>query len=186
MEIFPWLGCENDIYKLKTQNKGYINFYVMFESKEMDFFIKKNQGKERIEDNILVKFICDIDKYPIYAYVLSHEKNTFISSISKSNVNEIALGYYLYKHKISNKNELYKYINLIYLDSFNGYSVVISTRKDIKIDYSNKEKCGLFIFEFPNATPKTYFLTLSHDGDGFDFIANFKNHPYKDKKIVNE
>ena len=146
----------------------------------MDIFIKKNQGKERIEGNILVKFICNIDKYPIYAYVLSHEKNTFISSIS--NVDEIVLGYYLHKYKISNKNELYEYINLIYLDSFNGCNVVISTSKDIEIDYSDKEKYGQFVFEFPNSTTETYFLTLSHDGDGFDFIANFKNHPYKDVK----
>jgi len=184
MEIFPWLGCENDIYKLKSQNKGYINIYVMFESKEMDIFIKKNQIKERIEDNILVKFVCDIDKYPIYAYVLSHEKNTFISSIS--NIDEVVLGYYLHKLKINTKNELYEYINLIYLESFNGCSVVISTSKDIKIDYSDKEKYGQFVFEFPNPSTETYFLTLSHDGDGFDFIANFKNHPYMNVKLVDE
>lgn len=184
MEIFPWLGCENDIYKIKTQNKEYINIYVMFESKEMDIFIKKNQSKEHIKDNILVKFICDIDKYPIYVYVLSHEKNTFISSISS--VDEIVLGCYLYKLKISNKNELYEYISLIYLDSFNGYSVVISTNKDIKIDYSDKEKYGQFVFEFPSSTTETYYITLSHDGDGFDFIANFKDHPFKYVKIVDE
>ena len=42
------------------------------------------------------------------------------------------------------------------------------------------------IYEFLSSTTETYFLTLSHDGDGFDFIANYKNHPYKYVKIVDE
>ena len=42
------------------------------------------------------------------------------------------------------------------------------------------------IYEFLSSTTETYFLTLGHDGDGFDFIANYKNHPYKYVKIVVE
>lgn len=66
------------------------------------------------------------------------------------------------------------------LDAYNGEIIVITSEKTLN-SVEPKENNDLFKYElnFGLTNRKTYFLIIQLDGQCWDFISNFKNHPFQ-------
>jgi len=186
MELYSEIAGEDEWYRIEGKENILTNFYVFFESGEMYELIKEPLTETIVSDNLLVKFISILDIYPIFIHIVSWSKQINLSSFTSPN--RISSDLYHHRIQVNDMNDFYKVIRLAYLDSFNGERLMISTEKNIsihdvtdgKID-ADTFKCDL---DFLEPGSSKYYLLFSYDGDGFDYLSNFQNHPYESIEII--
>jgi len=183
MELYDEITEENIIYQIKNKENVKKSFYVLFESGEMYKIVEENSSELDVHNNILVKFISKINIFPLFIHIVSWSKTINITAESESHSKKISPNLYHHMIQVDNISAFYKFVCLAYLDSFNGELLVISSEKEIEVNYDDNNEF-MYVLDFSDTRSSKCFLVFSYDGDGFNYLSNFDNHPYENFKFI--
>lgn len=173
------LSSSND-YKIINRNKKELVQFAIYPD--------DNQYSESNMEKLLLSFIKQLNSFPLYIHVISSYSFNFSNDFSNTRkINTAHFEYFYTVGQINTTEQLIDSFSDAYSDATNGQLVIISSENDITlIKDENAESALQFEFNFDTSIKESYFLTIHADGDCWDFISNFNEHPYKNRKLVEE
>lgn len=130
-----------------------------------------------------LSFLTKLELFPIYIHEITFGLPANLSSTLKD-TKEINTNFFYTIKKIQDSRQLKEVYSKVTLDAYNGETIVITSEKTLNL-VEPKENNDLFKYElnFGLTNRKTYFLIIQLDGQCWDFISNFKNHPFQEFHI---
>lgn len=183
MILYRELGGLDDTFRWKTTFQGDTQFYAFFDDTDYEPVFP---GADKYQDgkfSLLKNFVLGLKRYPIYVHAFSGGSEISLSKVGKTT--KISRGRYHHLLEICSLEEAELFLPLAYFDADNGQNVLITTEKDVSI-INDPEDWLLFEFDFSIPSKDIYYLMIFHDAAGFDFVANFAEHPFQDREIIDE
>lgn len=131
-------------------------------------------------------FLTKLNVFPIYIHEITFGSVANLSNALKD-TKEINNEFFYTVKKIQDSRQLKEIYSKVTLDAHNGETIVLTSEKTLNL-VEPKEHNDLFKYEFTFdlVNRKTYFLIIQLDGQCWDFISNFKNHPFQEYPIEKE
>ena len=183
MILYCELGGLDDTFKWKTTLQGDTQFYAFFDYTDYEPVFP---GADKYQDgafSLLKNFVLGLKRYPLYVHAFSGGSEIGLSKVGETT--KLSRGRYHHLLEIRSLEEVEQLLPLAYFDSYNGQNVLITTEKDVSI-INVPEDWLLFEFDFSIPSKDIYYLMIFHDAAGFDFVANFTEHPFQDREIIDE
>ena len=183
MILYRVLGGLDDTFKWKTTFQEDTQFYAFFDDKDYE---SASPGADKYQEGaffLLKDFILGLDRYPLYIHAFGGGSEIGLSKVGETT--KLSRGRYHYLLEICSLEEVEQLLPLAYFDAYNGQNVLITTEKDISI-INDPDDWLLFAFDFSIPSKDIYYLMIDHDAAGFDFVANFTEHPFQDREIIDE
>lgn len=126
-----------------------------------------------------LSFLKKLNLFPIYIHEISFGSPANLSN-HLEDTKEINDNYFYTIKKIPDFMQLKEIYSKVNLDANNGETVVITSEETLNL-VEQKKNSDLFKYEFnfDLTNREIYFLVIQLDGQCWDFISNFQNHPYK-------
>lgn len=183
MILYRVLGGLDDTFKWKTTLHVDTQFYAFFDDTDYE---PVSPGADKYQDaafSLLKNFVLGLKRYPLYVDAFGGSSEIGLSKVGETT--KSSRGRYHYLLEICSLEEAEQLLPLAYFDAYNGQNVLITTEKDVSI-INDPEDWLLFEFDFSIPSKDIYYLMIFHNAAGFDFVANFTEHPFQDRKIIDE
>lgn len=189
MELDCMLVGEGTAFIFTSEDKGKVRFHCYTDDEEyadvdMDQLLEKSwqDGMALYRKNIR-EFLLELNHYPLYVHSMSGSGKINIAHDADSSTRFDRENIY-HRLTITSEEAFLHYFPKAYQDANNNESVLFSSEKTIKIDETKNDfYFKKFRLNFSDDERNCFFLWVNHDGNGFDFIANFSDHPYQHKSI---
>ncbi len=168
----------NEEYFIKNDSNNVLEQFCC--EPNLDFF----HNPTIVETSL--SFLTKLNLFPLYIHVISFGYPSNISSCSK-NTQEIDNNYFYTVKKIQDFSQLKGIYPKVVSDTNNGETVVITSEERLRL-IEPEQPSDIFKYElnFDLSNREILFLVIQLDGECWDFISNFKNHPFKNLPIHDE
>lgn len=189
MELDGMLVGEGTAFIFPSEDKGKVRFHCHEDDEEyadvdMDQLLKESwqEGMDLYSKNIQ-EFLLELGHYPLYVHSMSGSDKINLSPDADSRTRFDRWNIY-HRLTITSEEAFLHYFPKVYQDAYNNESILFSSEKTVKIDETKNDfYFKKFMLNFSEDERNCFFLWLNHDGNGFDFISNFSNHPYQHETI---
>lgn len=181
MILYREPGGLDDAFKWKTSIKGDTQFYAFFDGTDDKSATPEDDEYRNGEFSLLKNFVLGLGRYSLYVHAFSGGSEISLSKVGKTT--KLSRGRYHHLLELRSLEEVEQYLPMAYFDAYNGQNVLITTEEDVSI-INDPEDWLLFEFDFSIPSKDIYYLMISHDAAGFDFVANFTEHPFQEREII--
>ncbi|OIN66986.1 hypothetical protein BLD48_08535 [Exiguobacterium sp. KRL4] len=183
MILYRVLGELDDTFKWKTSLQEDTQFYAFFDETDYESATLGADDYQNGAFFLLKNFVLGFKRYPLYVHAFSGGSEISLSKVRITT--KLSRGRYHHLLEICSLEEVEKYLPMAYSDAYNGQNILITMEKDVSI-INDPDAWLLLAFDFSIPSKDIYYLMISHDAAGFDFVANFTEHPFQDRKIIEE